>query len=121
MCRFYRIYEVDTIFAPKRQSIPTSGPDTRVNIKCLPHVVNRGWPWGDTGIYYYAYIGLKNRTKSLKNPAMRVNLVLRLSLDAEDNLNGEMLLTFCVKKPVLGSGEVWGILVDMHHLKHIKL
>ena len=76
-----------SIFALKDDYLATGATYIRVDVECLPKVVDRGRARSCANVQKDANIRLENRSKGIEEPAMRVDLLLILLLETEDNLH----------------------------------
>lgn len=86
------IQHVPPVLALQRNDFTTCTPDVRIDIESLPEMINRRRTRHGTHVEKYADVGLQDRTEGIEEPAMRVNFLLILLLEAEDELHRHNIL-----------------------------
>ena len=82
-----RIQELLPVFAFERDDFSASAPDIRVYVERFPQMINRAGARHRTDVQKDANVRLKNRSKSVEEPAVRVDLLLVFLLQAKDDLH----------------------------------
>jgi hypothetical protein len=78
-----RVEQVLPVFPFQSDDLATSATDVRVDIECLPQVIDRSGARHSSDIDKDANIGLEDWSESVEEPAMRVDLFLVLLLQTE--------------------------------------
>lgn len=78
------------IFSLQSNDLTAGSTNVRVDIECLPQVINRSGSGHSSDIDKNANVGLKNRAKGVKKPTMRIDLFLVLLLQTEYNLHRDI-------------------------------
>jgi len=74
------------VFSLQSNDLTTGTTDVRVDIECLPQVINRSGPGHSSNVNENANIGLEDRTEGVEEPPMGVDLFLVLLLETEKDL-----------------------------------
>jgi hypothetical protein len=82
-----RVKELLPVFAFERDDFSTSTPDVRVDVKRLSEMINRAEARHRTDVQKDANVRLKDRSKRVEEPAVRVELLLVFLLQAKDDLH----------------------------------
>ena len=82
-----RIQELLPVFAFERDNFSASTPDIRVDVERLPQMINRAGARHRTDVQKDANVRLKNRSKRVEEPAVRIDLLLVFLLQAKDDLH----------------------------------
>ena len=78
------------VFSLQSNDLTAGTTDVRIDIKCLPQVIDRSGSRHGSDVNKDANVGLEDGTESVEEPTMRVDLFLVLFLQAEQDLYGNM-------------------------------
>lgn len=83
-----RVDQILTKLALQCDDLSARTADVRVYVERLPEVIDRGRTWPRAYVEQYAHIRLQDGPKGVEEPAVRVDLLLILLLETENDLNG---------------------------------
>ena len=80
------------VLALESDDLATSAAHVRIDVEGLPQMVDGGRTRHGTDVQQHADVRLQKGTKRVEEPAVRVDLLLVLLLETEDNLDGYQTL-----------------------------
>lgn len=83
------------------------------SIECLPQIVDTASSGSSSGINQHANVGLQHLAESLKEPSMRIDLLLILLLEAEQDLHRSIALLHPDNALLDLQRHLCGVLVDV--------
>lgn len=90
--RTQRVNEILAILALQCNDFSASAADIRVDIERFPQMVDRRRTWHGAYIEQHAYVGFQDRAERVEEPPVRIDLLLVLLLETEDDLHGHHAL-----------------------------
>lgn len=84
-----RVDQVLSVFALQRDDFTARSADIGVDIECLPQVIDGRRAGHGTHIEQNADVGLQDGAERVEEPAVRIDLLLILLLQAENDLHGD--------------------------------
>jgi hypothetical protein len=84
-----RIQEFLPVFALEDDDFAASTTDVGIDVEHLPEMINGAGTRYETNVQEDANVGLKNRAKCVEEPAMGIDPLLRVLLQAKDDLHGD--------------------------------
>lgn len=83
------VEEVGAVFAFECDDFAAGSAYVGVDVECFPEVIYGGGTRHGTDVEENADVGLEDRTKSVEEPSVGVDLFLILFFETEDDLNGD--------------------------------
>ena len=90
--RTERVDQILSVLALQRDDLTARASDIRVDVERFPQVVNRSRAGHSPHVQQYTNVWFQDRTESVEEPTVRVDLLLVLLLQAEDDLHGHEAL-----------------------------
>jgi len=81
------IYQVVSVLALQSDNFAACAADLWIDVEGFPEVVDRCGAGHHTDVEQNTYVGLQYWTEGVEEPAMRIDFILVLLFEAEDDLN----------------------------------
>ena len=102
-------------FTLKGDDLATGTTYIRVNVECLPKMVDRARARSRADVQKDANVRLKNRSKCIEEPAVRIDLLLILLLETEYNLHRDDSLLCALDLIGLGDRDLYFRVLKLGH------